>query len=164
MDAQSTADAARVGINVALYPITLASAVAALPPGAAEIATTGCVVLPGFLTREATAAMADEGRAEADTAWVTNSEHTAWQQPLDPGCSATHVRNQLMRTRVASVPFDKVGPALRALYGSDALLALVEAVLGRPRGSLHRLADPLGACSINVFRPGALVTWYMYSA
>ena len=63
MDAQSTADAARIGMNAALYSITLSSAVAALPPGAAEIATTGCVVLPGFLTREATAAMAASCRS-----------------------------------------------------------------------------------------------------
>jgi hypothetical protein len=148
--------AANVGINVARYPVRPECIAATLPPDfAASLAVTGCLVLTEFLTEEATAAMAAEARAEAADAWVTDNEHTAWQLPRDDSFPPSHVRNQMMRTRVASVAFDRIGPALRALYFSDSLLALIEVALGRPRGSLHRLADPLGACSINVFRPGA---------
>lgn len=153
--------AASVGINVARYPVRAdcIEAIgweAALPPDFADsLAVTGCLVLNEFLTKEVTAEMATEARAKAADAWVTDHEHTAWQLPPDVSFSSLHVRNQMMRTRVASVSFDRIGPALRALYLSDSLLALIEVALGRPRGSVHRLADPLGACSINVFRPGA---------
>jgi hypothetical protein len=149
-------EAASVGINVARYPITPDCIEVSLPLDYADsLASTGCLVLNDFLTTEATAEMAMEARAEAANAWVTDNEHTAWQSPSDDSFSQSHVRNQMMRTRVASIPFDRIGPALRALYLSDSLLALIEVALGRPRGSLHRLADPLGACSINVFRTGA---------
>jgi hypothetical protein len=64
-----------------------------------------------------------------------------------------------MRTRVASTACDELDPgrAIRALYASDELLGLVKAITGK---NAHRLADPLGAASINVFRSGWAHAWH----
>ncbi|MGH6931914.1 MAG: hypothetical protein ACREEE_05705 [Dongiaceae bacterium] len=54
----------------------------------------------------------------------------------------------------------RAGPTaspLRRLYNWDPLVGFIGAVLGRRE--LHRLADSLGACSINVFRPGGAHAW-----
>ena len=65
-----------------------------------------------------------------------------------------------MRTRVASTAYDELdeGGALKRLYQYDAFVQFVGAVTSQPR--LYRLADPLGACSINVFRPGWHHAWH----
>ena len=79
---------------------------------------------------------------------------------VDATLPATHVRNTQMRTRVASTACDELDSsrAIRALYASDELLGLVKAITCAP--SIHRLADPLGAASINVFRSGWAHAWH----
>ena len=64
-----------------------------------------------------------------------------------------------MRTRVASTACDELDEsrAIRALYACDELLGLVKAITGK---NAHRLADPLGAASINVFRSGWSHAWH----
>ena len=61
---------------------------------------------------------------------------------------------------MGSVPYDRIAEttALRRLYLWDPLLEFIQAVLGKPR--LFRLADPLGALSINVFTEGGQHAWH----
>jgi hypothetical protein len=58
-----------------------------------------------------------------------------------------------MRTQVASIAYDELSDdsELRKLYNNKKLRDLVAAVVNKP--FLHVSEDPLGACSINVFRP-----------
>mmetsp|Transcript_58941 Transcript_58941/g.127488 ORF Transcript_58941/g.127488 Transcript_58941/m.127488 type:complete len:310 (+) Transcript_58941:149-1078(+) len=151
------------GIDLQRYPIHDLSSPAGksvIEEARRALATTGCASFPGFLTDEATAAAAAETQEQARDAFVTDDSHTAWQLPQDSDFPAKHVRNTMMRTRVASLAYDQVGYSLRALYTSDLLLRFIEAVVGRKPGSMHRLADPLGACSVNVFRPGWSHAWH----
>jgi len=69
-----------------------------------------------------------------------------------------------LRTIVGSVAYDLLpaGSPLRRLYDWDNLIELVRLVLDRP--ALYRLADPLGALSINVFRPGGHHAWHFDEA
>ena len=78
----------------------------------------------------------------------------------DPGGPARDVTERHERTFVGSVPYDRMGEdsSLRRLYLWDPLKDFVGAVLGKPR--LHRFADPLGACSINVFVNGGEHAWH----
>ena len=64
-----------------------------------------------------------------------------------------------MRTLVASTAFDELDPsrAIRRLYARDEFLELVRAVTNT---TLYRLADPLGAASVNVFRDGWEHAWH----
>ena len=144
-------------IDAARYPLddlggTRAQAI--VDAARTSLKTTGCATLPNFLTADALACAADEAAARADAAFAADDEHNAYQLPTSSTVGADHVRNMRMRTRVASIAYDEIGPTLAALYASDELLRLVEAILSKAPGSLHRLADPLGACTVNVFRPG----------
>ena len=151
------------GVDLLRYPIddlSSAAARAMLSAARKSLAETGVASFPGFLTCEATAAAAEEARRSAPTAFVTDAEHTAWQLPRSPPVAIEHVRNLMMRTRVASIAYDELGPSLHALYNSEAVLRFVEAVVGREPNTMHQLADPLGACSVNVFKPGWSHAWH----
>jgi hypothetical protein len=135
-------------INTSAVPIFDS---AMLKDARAALLTTGVASFPGFLMRDALAAAAQEAATSSPKAWITDNEHNAWQTGRNSSVGETHLANIFMRTRVASVAYDQIGPTLRALYTSPHLIAFLSALLGR---RLHRLADPLGACSINVFREG----------
>lgn len=155
------------GIDLTRYPIDDINSPAAqelIARAHQSLTQQGVASFPGFLTREAVITAADEARQRAATAFVTDDCHTAWQLPLSNSFAATHVRNLMMRTRVASIAYDEVGSSLRELYESETVLRFVEAVVGRQPGSMHRLADPLGACTVNVFRTGWSHAWHFDEA
>ena len=157
-----------VGINFERYPIDAPSSAKfhAVVEGARHaLVESGCASFPEFLTSDATDQAAAEAAAKAPSAFVTNSTHNAWQLPFaDPAYPAEDVRNLEMHTRVASTAYDELsddGP-LRRLYHFDPFVAFVGAVT--TQAHLHRLADPLGACSVNVFRPGWHHAWHFDEA
>ena len=82
------------------------------------LAATGCAFFPGFLTPQATHRAAEEARAAAPRAFVTDDTHNAYQLPgTDPNLPDNHPRNVPMRTRVASTAYDELaGSQLHALY------------------------------------------------
>ena len=61
---------------------------------------------------------------------------------------------------MGSVPYDRIAEdsSLRHLYLWDPLKDFIGAVLDKSR--LHRFADPLGACSVNVFVDGGEHGWH----
>lgn len=124
----------------------------------------GCASFPGFLTPAAVESAAEEARRASPHAFETDSWHNAYQLPEeDPSLPPRHARNLKMRTRVASIAYDELKQegTLRRLYKAGGLVDFVGAVLGR---RLHRLADPLGACSVNIFRPGWHHAWHFDEA
>jgi len=80
----------------------------------------------------------------------------------------------LQRTKQGNVAYDllPLGSGLRALYEWDGLPRLLEVLLagtlpgseqtGRRR--VHRLADPLGACSVLVYRESFEIGWHFDEA
>jgi len=121
---------------------------------------TGIVTLPGFLTQEA---VIDTVRSVVDTKgqeWFTDTHHNVFLDDGDPQLPKDHVRNRELHTTVASLAYDRLdseGPLLR-LYHNDSFTTFLSQVLGLP--SLHRLGDPLGAASINIFPPGTSHSWH----
>lgn len=152
------------GIDTARYPIYDLQAAHGLIQAAQEsLRERGLASLPGFLRDDALRAMADDARRAAPRAFATDASHNAYQLQADARFPPTHVRNVRMRTRVASTAFDEL-PAERGLarlYALDCLTRFVGAVTGRPT---HRLADPLGCCSVNVFHPGDFHAWHFDEA
>ena len=127
----------------------------------AALNTTGVASFPGFLTNEALASAVREAVQSSSSAWITDSTHNAWQTESNSSLPSQHIANLFMRTRVASIAYDNIGPTLRALYESPELLTFLSELLGK---RLYRLADPLGACSINVFRTGWDHAWHFDEA
>lgn len=150
-------------VDLMRYPIADLASEAAQRTVAAcrrQLAEQGVALLNGFLTPQATAAMAEEGRAQADRAFFCDNSHNVYLEPDDDAFPPDHPRRRRLRTAVGSIAYDLLpaDSALRRLYNWDTLLDFVRQVLGRDR--LYRLADPLGALSINVFRPGGHHSWH----
>ena len=57
--------------------------------------------------------------------------------------------------QVTSLAYDYLDEesVIRRLYQSDKFLEFLRQVLDLP--TFYRLADPLGACSVNIFKPGS---------
>jgi hypothetical protein len=150
-------------VDLARYPIADLSSPAAqraILDYRRQLAETGVALLNGFLTPQATAAMAAEARAHAGRVFFCDSTHNVYLEPDDGAFPPDHPRRRRLHTVVGSIAYDLL-PAespLRRLYNWDNLLEFVRQVLGRP--ALYRLADPLGALSINVFRPGGHHSWH----
>ena len=164
---KSVSDAARM-VNSERCPIADPDS-----PGGAAFVTEcrnryledGLCMLPEFLRPEALDVLAEEANGCVGDAWFCDSSHNVYlaeNDPKhgDPGGPAGDVTARQERTFVGSVPYDRIGEdsSLRRLYLWDPLKDFVGAVLGRPR--LHRFADPLGACSINVFVDGGEHGWH----
>ena len=150
-------------VDLARYPIAnLTSAAAQELVGhyRRQLADTGVALLRGFLTPQATAAMAAEARAAAPGAFFCDNTHNVYLEPDDGAFAPDHPRRRRLRTIVGSVAYDLLpaGSPLRRLYNWDNLIEFVRLVLNRP--ALYRLADPLGALSINVFQPGGHHAWH----
>ena len=137
----------------------------------------GLCVLPEFLRPEALEVLAEEANERLGDAWFCRSTHNVYLTqngtgndapdaldapgtPDAPDAAVHDVAERHERTFVGSVPHDRIGDdsSLGRLYRWDPLKDFVGAVLGKPR--LHRFADPLGACSVNVFVDGGEHGWH----
>ena len=120
----------------------------------------GLCVLPEFIRPEALEALAREAEGSTGDAWFCRNTHNVYLTTHDPGTPAGDVAGRQERTFVGSVPYDRIeeDSSLRRLYLWDPLKDFVGAVLGKER--LYRFADPLGACSVNVFVDGGGHGWH----
>lgn len=130
----------------------------------AQLREGGVALLPGFVKPDAIAAMAAEMQARAAEAYSCRGRHNVYLKAPDLELPTDHPRNREVETQVGSIAFDEIGPdaALRKLYLWDPLATFVGAVLERQ--PFYRFADPLGACSVNVFRPGMGHGWHFDEA
>lgn len=121
---------------------------------------TGLCALYGFIKPDALKVMVNQAEAVADKAYFCDSEHNAYLEPDNDAFPADHPRRQRHLTTVGSVAYDNIPDQdlLHTLYHWDPLKDFIAGVLGKPK--LHRFADPLGACSINVFETGGRHAWH----
>lgn len=118
----------------------------------------GIATFPGFLLPDAVASAIADIEQDSEKAWVTDDEHNIYLDNGDTKYGRNHIRNRKLPTKVASLAYDRLGTnnVLRTLYESDDFREFLAAVLDLDKDSesLYRSADPLGACSVNIFRPG----------
>jgi len=97
-----------------------------------------------------------------DSAFETDNKHNAYQlSGYDNKFDSNHPRNVFMRTRVASLAYDELEAGkspLYNLYNSSSFVDFVRDVTSQNK--MYRLADKLGACSVNIFRPGWFHEWH----
>lgn len=143
-------------VNLTRYPIDAlnsAAGIAMISEAKRQLERTGLATFPGFLVDVEAALEA----LDVSEAFAADDYHNAYQLPDDNETySPRHVRNVRMRTRVASIPYDKITGPARTIY--EHLPGLVRAVVGKEE--LYPLADPLGAATINVFEPGWDHAWH----
>merc|ERR1711942_163864 len=120
----------------------------------------GIVTLPGFMLSSAVEKSVAEVERAKGAEWFTRSTHNVFLDGGDSSFSKDHIRNRELPTTVASLAYDRLdinGPLLK-LYHSDSFCLFLAQVLGMEH--FYRLADPLGAASINIFPPGTAHNWH----
>lgn len=150
-------------VNLARYPITDLESVAGsvfAQKCRKQYHETGLCLLADFITADSLKILADEANDISSQAYFCRNTHNAYLTEDDPELPAGDVSKRQEQTYVGSVPYDLIDKDthLRRLYGWDALKDFIGFVLGKPE--LHRFADPLGACSINVFVDGGEHGWH----
>jgi len=125
-----------------------------------EYLDTGLCMLPDFILPDALTTLADEAEAMRKDAYFCKSSHNAYLTEDGSENDANDASKRLEQTFVGSVPYDKISnsSALKQLYQWDPLKNFVGHVLGK--SPFYRLADPFGACSINVFVDGGEHGWH----
>jgi len=150
-------------VNLSRYPIH--EALSTRKPNFADaarddLANTGIAVFPSFINSEALASIVRDVKARSHLAHSTDDTHDAYQaKGMDPLLPPHHVRNMKMRTQQKCLAYADIPKhsMLRQLYEWDKMSEFISHVVGKP---LHPLADPLGACSVNVFQPGQSHAWH----
>ena len=150
-------------VDLARYPIDRpedSDGVRLVAESRQHFVDTGLCMLPGFIRPEALSAMIAETAPITDRAYFCRNTHNAYLEPDDDAFPPNHPRRQRDETFVGSIAYDlfPADSALGRLYDWDPLKDFIGAVLGKPM--LYRFADPLGACSINVFCDGGRHAWH----
>ena len=112
------------------------------------------VVLHDFLTEDALQRCIQDARKEENDAYTTDDTHTPYLTSIDTTkYPINSIYNHEMRTRVASIAYDELPPdsPLVLLYQHPLVLPFISEITSNQR--LFLSEDPIGACSINVFRP-----------
>jgi hypothetical protein len=125
-----------------------------------EFLETGLCILPNFVRANALRRFADEGNAVVDQAYFCKSTHNVYLTDDDSDLPLNDVARRQEKTFVGSVAYDRIGEGsmLQCLYHWDPLRCFIGSVLDK--SEIYRLADPLGACSINVFVDGGEHGWH----
>ena len=101
-----------------------------------------------------------EANGVIDEAYCCNNTHNPYLTETDPDLPQDDVSHHQEQTLVGSVPYDRINQAglLNRLYLWDPLKDFLSSVLNK--SPFFRFADPLGACSINVFVDGGQHGWH----
>jgi len=125
-----------------------------------ELASTGVVLLEGFLRPDAIDALAAEARALAPLAHHSVARGTPYLAAPDLSFPEGHPRRREGATSLGAVAYDLFprDSLLRSLYEWDPLMEFVAALLDRER--LYRYADPFGALNLAVMADGDTLDWH----
>lgn len=126
----------------------------------ATLTETGALVMPGFLTAEATEAVRCDGEARRADAFFCTSRHNVYLTPPDPAFAPDHPRNREVVSSKGCIADDQVpaASALHALYDAADFRDFLCAVLGERQ--LHDYADPLSSINLHYAEPGQELGWH----
>ena len=118
------------------------------------------LVLPDFLTPQATASIVGEGMEHQPLAYYTQSDHNVYLKPADPQLPPDHPRNRNVSSSKGCITTDQI-PAdslLRVLYDNDDFKAFLCSVLDEP--AMHEYADPLSSINLHYASEGQELGWH----
>ncbi|MGW5055078.1 HalD/BesD family halogenase [Actinokineospora sp. NPDC004072] len=126
----------------------------------AELAESGCCVLPDFIRPHLREALRREGEQIAPLAHYETETVNAYNIPVDSDLPEDHPGRRTMVRGNAFVPWDRI-PAtaiIHRLYTSPQFQRFVADCFELPE--VHPLADPLAGLCLNVVRPGMAHPWH----
>ncbi|WP_282608243.1 2OG-Fe(II) oxygenase [Pelagibius sp. Alg239-R121] len=120
----------------------------------------GVLVMPGFMTPEATESVRAEGSANRDKAYFCSQNHTVYLSAPDPAFSADHTRNRMVVSSKGCITDDQVpdDSALRTLYNAAVFRDFLCETLGETE--LHDYADSLSSINIHYAETGQELGWH----
>jgi len=120
----------------------------------------GALVMPGFLTPAAIAAVADEGRRKQPLAYYTRDQHNIYLREQDPELPDSHPRNRLVSSSKGCITDDQVDTdsPLRSLYDSESFRNFLAEVLSEDQ--LYPYADPLSSINLHYAADGQELGWH----
>jgi hypothetical protein len=126
----------------------------------AELAATGCSVLPGFVPAAALDGLRTECAALAPLAYYDVEMVNVYNTMPGQGWPADHPGRVTLRRGNAFVPRDRIPDSalIHRLYRSLPFQDFLAACFELP--ALHQLADPLSGLCLNVVRPGMEHPWH----
>jgi hypothetical protein len=159
---KTTVSAAEM-VNLARYPIADLNSVEGVEFAEQcrqQYLETGLCMLPDFITADAQQILTAEANSISGLAYFCKSTHNAYLTDDDSNLPPDDVGRRQEQTFVGSVPYDQIAQdsSLRRLYQWDPLKDFIGYVLDK--SEFYRFADPLGACSINVFVDGGEHGWH----
>lgn len=121
---------------------------------------SGALVMPGFLTSDAVAAVQIEGSEKQHLAYYTVDDHNIYLTPSDSDYPAHHPRNRMISSSKGCITDDQVpvNSALRTLYDDAAFREFLCVVLGE--AELHPYADPLSSINLHYASDGQELGWH----
>jgi len=150
-------------IDLVRYPVLdldQPAAAAVVDRARAQLAGTGAVELPGFVTPGGIAELVAEAESLAPRAHHSEGVGTAYLEYPDFSLPEGHPRLTWGHYAVGAVSYDLIPltSLLRRIYEWPPLLGLVSAILDR--GPLYRYADPFGALNLAVMGDGDELQWH----
>lgn len=154
-------------IDLARYPITDLSNAAGrelVETCRGDMAASGACQLPGFVRADAVDALAEEAGSLAPLAHYQDDTHNVYFEDIDESLPEDDARRLLQHSSSAAVAWDQIPPGsgIRRLYESDELLHFIGAALNTD--PLYRNEDPLGACTVVVYRESDELGWHFDNA
>lgn len=149
-------------VDLDRYPIAdrdKADYAALIADGRRQVAERGLCLFPGFLRREAVAAIVAEAERLTPRAFRREQLLDAYDRNPPPELPEDHPRRRRHPYRMGIIAQDLFradGPLMR-LYFWDGLTGFVSALLGR---RLFRCADPLISCAVTVLGDGDEHGWH----
>jgi hypothetical protein len=129
-----------------------------------DLEATGACRLPNFIDATAIRTLAAEAAALAPLAYHQDDVHNVYFEDVDPVLPQDHPNRLLQHSASAAVGWDEIPQEsrIRQLYESDDVLNFIGAALGKD--PLYRNADPIGACTVVVYKEGDELGWHFDNA
>ena len=120
----------------------------------------GILVMPGFATQTAIAAIHAQGCANRDRVFASTEKHTVYLSPTDPAFDIQHPRNRLVVSSKGCITDDLVpeDSALRTLYDAPLFRDFLCSVLGET--ALYEYADTLSSINLHFAETGQELGWH----
>lgn len=144
-------------LNLSAHPITDAGYTASCQQ---RLAASGALVLRGFLTPAALAAIKQEGDENQHLAFYASSQHNVYLQKPDDAFAADHPRNRQVVSSKGCITDEEIPAtsALRTLYDADAFKAFLCGVLQERQ--LFPYADSLSSINLHYAHAGQELGWH----
>ena len=120
----------------------------------------GCVVLPGFLTKNAIRRLIEESNRNKHKAFYCKQEHSVYISPVDKNFPADHPRNRLVVSTKGCITDDQISEdsCLKVLYKAQLFRDFLAEVLGEQ--CLYGYADNLSSINIHYASETQELGWH----